>query len=86
MKNNKLKNVTAERIRAVRNGTLNYSSAQHQDIQVQIHQDRAELAGKSQVRAAVFGGGWHTWRLQLKCQLVRIDSRWQITQAKASTY
>lgn len=73
-------------IRAVQDGTLSYCSAQHQNIMVQVHGDRAELTGQSLVRAAVFGGGWHTWRLQLNCQAARNDGKWQITQAKASTY
>ncbi|MGI6116939.1 MAG: nuclear transport factor 2 family protein [Bilifractor sp.] len=73
-------------IQAIQDGTLNYSSARHQNIKVQVQGDRAELIGQSLVRAAVFGGSWYTWRLQLDCSLVRHDGRWQIAQARASTY
>ena len=71
---------------AVENGTLNYDSAKHQEIIVQIQEDRASLTGKSLVHAAVFGGGWHTWRLRLDCQLDQEDGVWRFTEARASTY
>ena len=73
-------------IRAVENGTLSYDSAKHQDIAVQIQGDRVSLTGKSLVHASVFGGGWHTWRLRLDCQLVRNNGIWCFTEARASTY
>ena len=73
-------------IRAVVDGTLNYSSANHQRIEVEAHGDSAELLGQSVVHAAVFGGGWHTWRLQLKLKLVRANDIWKIKEAIASTY
>ena len=71
---------------AVENGTLNYDSAKHQDIAVQLQGDRAFLTGKSLVHASVFGGGWHTWRLRLDCQLTQEDGTWRFTEARASTY
>ena len=73
-------------IRAVEDGTLNYSSANHQRIEVEAQGDSAELLGQSVVHAAVFGGGWHTWRLQLKLKLVRTNDTWKIKEASASTY
>ena len=73
-------------IRAVEDGTLNYYSADHQIIDVKIGGDTAQLVGQSMVRAAVFGGGQHTWRLQLKIKLVQRDDDWKITEAVASTY
>lgn len=71
---------------AVENGTLNYDFAKHQDIAVQLQGDRASLTGKSLVHAAVFGGGWHTWRLRLDCRLARENGAWRFTEARASTY
>ena len=71
---------------AVEDGTLNYISADHQQISVDIHGSTAELIGQSVVRAAVFGGGAHTWRLQLRMKLEQIADTWKITEAKASTY
>lgn len=73
-------------IRAVEDGTLNYFSANHQRMDASIHGGRAELIGQSVVSAAVFGGGQHTWRLQLKLKLVQADGVWTITEARASTY
>ena len=73
-------------ILAVEDGTLNYFSADHQQISADIHGDTAELIGQSRVRAAVFGGRPHTWRLRLKLKLLRTRDTWKITEAKASTY
>lgn len=73
-------------IRAVEDGTLNYFSADHQQISVDLHGNTAEMTGQSVVRAAVFGGGQHTWRLQLRMKLEQIADAWKITEAKASTY
>lgn len=81
-----LRQPKAEFIRAVMDGTLNYSSARHQHIDVNIKEKEAELTGKSLVHAAVFGGGWHTWRLQLQCRLKKKDGVWLVTEARASTY
>ena len=73
-------------IRAVEDGTLNYFSADHQSIEAEIHDNTAQLTGQSVVTAAVFGGGRHTWRLQLKIKLVQKDHTWRMLEAKASTY
>lgn len=73
-------------IRAVEDGTLNYYSAEHQRIDVELHGGSAELVGQSVVSAAVFGGERHTWRLQLKLKLVQRADSWRITEARASTY
>ena len=75
-----------EYIRAIAGGTLNYYSAEHEQMDIKIDGDRATLTGRSRVNAAVFGGGRHTWRLQLSFQLVKRDGLWQFTAASASTY
>ena len=75
-----------EFIRAVENGTLNYYSAGHQSIIVDVHGDKASLDGRSMVNAAVFGGGPHTWRLRQRIELVKKDDTWFMTKAVASTY
>jgi hypothetical protein len=54
----------AEFIAAVQDGTLNYYTADHDEINVKIDGNHATLVGKSRVNAAVYGGGRHTWRLQ----------------------
>ena len=73
-------------LKAVASGTLNYASAEHDSIDVTVKGDQARLIGKSRVRAAVFGGGWHTWRLAQDIQLVRKDGIWRIILSQASTY
>ena len=73
-------------IQAVEDGTLNYYSAGHQRMETKVSGNNAELVGQSMVNAAVFGGGPHTWRLQLKIKLVQRAEAWKITEAKASTY
>ena len=65
-----------EYIGAIMDGTLNYYSASHEDMQVEISGDTAVLTGRSKVTAAVFGGGKHTWRLQLRFQLVKKNGEW----------
>ena len=75
-----------EYINAIMGGTLNYFSAEHEDMQVEVKGDNAVLVGKSKVTAAVFGGGKHTWRLQLRFQLVKKNSEWRFALASASTY
>ena len=75
-----------EYINAIMDGTLNYYSASHEDMQVEVGGDSAVLTGKSRVTAAVFGGGKHTWRLQLRFQLVKKNGEWRFAMASASTY
>ena len=73
-------------ISSIMDGTLNYYSAEHEDMQVEINGDTAVLTGRSKVTAAVFGGGKHTWRLQLRFQLVKKNGQWRFALASASTY
>ena len=73
-------------ITAIMDGTLNYYSATHEDMQIELNGDTAVLMGRSKVTAAVFGGGKHTWRLQLRFQLVKKNNDWYFTLASASTY
>ena len=73
-------------ISAVENGMLNYFSANHQNIETVIRGDAAQIIGQSVVSAAVFGGGRHTWRLQLDLKLIRNANGWNIAEARASTY
>lgn len=76
-----------EFIRAVMNGTLNYYTAEHEEISLlTTDEDHASMVGKTRVNAAVFGGGRHTWPLQQDIELVRRHGRWLIAQARASTY
>jgi len=76
----------ADYINAIMDGTLNYFSAVHENMTVEQNGDTAVLTGKSRVTAAVFRGGIHTWRLQLRFQLVKKNGEWYFTLASASTY
>ena len=73
-------------IRAIEDGTLNYFHADHQHLDTVVHGSAAKLTGQSIVNAAVFGGGKHTWRLQLDLKLIKDVGAWVITEARASTY
>lgn len=73
-------------ISSIMDGTLNYYSAEHEDMQVEVKDNTAVLVGRSRVTAAVFGGGKHTWRLQLRFQLVKKNGEWRFALASASTY
>ena len=73
-------------ISSIMNGTLNYYSAEHEDMQVEVKDNTAVLVGRSRVTAVVFGGGKHTWRLQLRFQLVKKNGEWRFAMASASTY
>ena len=75
-----------EYIQAIVDGTLNYYSARHEEVDIVVDADTATLTGKSRVSAAVFGGGRHTWRLRLRFTLARQDGQWKITSSQASTY
>ncbi len=75
-----------EFITAVLDGTLNYYSAVHENMPVEISGDTAVITGQSYVQAAVFGGGKSYWRLQQKCSLIKINNQWKITRSVASTY
>ena len=73
-------------IKAVMNGTLNYFSAEHEHMTIEISGDTAVLTGQSYVAAAVFGGGRSNWHLQQKCSLKKVSGDWKITGSVASTY
>ena len=75
-----------EYINAIVDGTLNYYSSTHEQMDITIDGNRATLIGRSRVTSAVYGGGRNTWRLQLRFQLVKRDGCWQFTEARASTY
>ena len=71
---------------AVENGTLNYFSEDLQEAMTTVHKDFVRFTGKSIVEAAVFGGGRHTWRLQLDMKFLPINGDWLISETVASTW
>ena len=72
--------------RSVKNGELNYYSAEHDEIIVKVSGDTAAMTGRSRVTAAVYGGGRHTWRLQGDFTLRKEEGCWKLTASRASTY
>ena len=76
-----------EYLRAIADGTLKYYSCTDSDVEVTIEGDSANMTGCSQVNAAIFGGGRHTWPLQLDIDWKKEDDRrWKITEIRAGTY
>lgn len=73
-------------LRCIADGTLNYFSAIHENLEVSFQGEKAILTGQSKVTAAVFGGGKNTWHLQLKFWYIKKDGRWLQYQSQASTY
>jgi len=76
----------AEFLKYIENGTLNYYSAEHKDISINIEGDKAYVIGKSLVSAAVFHGGIGKWKLQLNIKFIKREGKWLMTEARASTY
>ncbi|MBQ4432563.1 MAG: nuclear transport factor 2 family protein [Bacteroidales bacterium] len=70
----------------IEDGTLNYYSVEDDSIVVTVDGDTATMTGRSRVTAAVYGGGRHTWRLQIHSTLAKKNGRWLFIEQRASTY
>lgn len=75
-----------EYIAAISEGVLNYYTEETENVIISLNENTAQLTGQSRVSAAVFGGGRHTWRLQLDIALEKKGTQWLMTHAEASTY
>ena len=75
-----LKQNKQEYLNYIKNGTLNYFSNTTENI---IIENNSKFIGQSKVSAAVFGGGKHTWNLELTIELTENNLIKKIT---ASTY
>lgn len=75
-----------EYLKYIASGTLNYYSCDDTDLDITVNGNNASMIAQSQVLAAVFGGGKHSWPLQLDMTLKKGNGKWLITQAIASTY
>lgn len=73
-------------LEAIADGTLNYYDCTTEQLDVKVDGDSATLTGRSRVLAAVYGGGKHTWRLQLTFRLRREADGWRFTYSTAGTY
>lgn len=70
----------------IKNGTLNYYSVEGDELDIELSGNKASMTGRSRVTAAVYGGGKHTWRLQIKSSLIKESGRWLLVESRASTY
>ena len=75
-----------EYIRSILNGALNYYKEETAQLEISVSGEKAQMKGLSKVTAAVFGGGRHTWRLQLEFRLLKKDGEWRLCEAQASTW
>lgn len=75
-----------ENLRCIADGTLNYFSCTDTHTDIIVHGNKAKMIAQSRVNAAVFGGGRHTWSLQLDIDVEKKDGRWLMKKAVASTY
>ena len=73
-------------INSILDGTLNYYSAVHENIDVDIKGEKAHLVGDSYVEASVFGGGKSHWRLRQSMNAIKKNDKWYMTSSKASVY
>ena len=76
----------AEYLHHIARGTLNYYSCENTQLDIKVNGDYASLIGRSRVNASVFGGGRHSWQLQLDIDLEKKNGRWLMMGARASTY
>lgn len=75
-----------EYLSEIASGTLNYYSVNTDSLEITVNGDTARMRGRSRVSAAVYGGGLHTWRLQMDSKLRKLGGEWKITCSKASMY
>ena len=73
-------------LKGLLDGTFNYYSAKHDEINVHVDGNKASMIGKSRVIAAVYGGGKNSWRLQGDFSLRMEDGQWKLTASRVSTY
>ena len=75
-----------EYLSEIASGVLNYYSVETDALEITVDGDTARMTGRSRVNAAVYGGGRHTWRLQMDSQLRKENGMWRIAYSRASTY
>jgi len=75
-----------EYLSEIASGVLNYYSVETDSLEITVDGDTARMVGRSRVNAAVYGGGTHTWRLQMDSHLRKENGMWRIAYSRASTY
>ena len=76
----------SEYLQAIARGTLNYYACDDTRLETSVDGSSARMTGRSRVKAAVFGGGRHTWPLRLDIALRKLEGRWLMTEIRAGTY
>ncbi|MGP4117694.1 nuclear transport factor 2 family protein [Levilactobacillus zymae] len=76
-----------EWIDQIQNDEMQYLASQEEAIQdVHIDGNQASLVGQNRVQAKIWGGGEHTWPLQMRMTYHKQAGKWRITSQVASTY
>ena len=74
-------------IRSILNGTLNYFSEKTEHLDIHFtSENTADVTGRSEVNAAVYGGGRHTWHLLMQFKAKRENCKWRMSHCEVSTY
>ena len=73
-------------INSVKNGELKYYESIHEDIEINIKNNKAIVIGKTKTLASPFGMHKSWWRLRQDLELEKEEGKWVIKQSKASTY
>ena len=73
-------------INSVKNGELKYYESIHEDIEITIKDNKANVVGKTITLASPFRMHKSWWRLRQNLELEKIDGKWIIKHSKASTY
>ena len=74
-------------IRSIMQGTLNYYSEKTERLDIRLtDENHADVIGYSEVSAAVYGGGRHTWHLRMMFCTKRENSKWRMSHCEVTTY
>lgn len=73
-------------INSVKKGELKYYESIHEDIEINIKDNKATIIGKAKTLASPFGMHKSWWRLRQDVELEKIEGKWVIKSSKASTY
>lgn len=77
----------SEWLEQIESEEMKYYSWQEDHIEViQYNGKKAQLVGRSRVKARIWGMGPHTWRLQVQMFFEKLNGDWVIVKQVASTY
>ena len=69
----------------IKNERMRYFSTVEEEISINIEDNSAELVGKNKVNARI-NGYRNTWNLKLKMYMKKVNDKWIILEAVASSY